>query len=70
MPDFRGQGEVPEARGTVMSTNVAFYAAGRMLGVQIGSLLFPLGFIWNGVAASVLNLVTLGVIVLFVRERQ
>ena len=61
---------VPEARGTVMSYNVASHAAGRMLGVQIGSTLFPSGFLWNGVAASVLNLVTLGVIILFVRERQ
>jgi predicted MFS family arabinose efflux permease len=61
---------VPEARGTVMSYNVASHAAGRMLGVQIGSYLFPSGFLWNGVAASVLNLVTLGVTILFVRERQ
>jgi len=61
---------VPEARGTVMSYNVAAHAAGRMFGVQIGSTLFPSGFLWNGVAASVLNLVTLGVIILFVRERQ
>jgi predicted MFS family arabinose efflux permease len=61
---------VPEARGAVMSANVAFHAAGRMLGVPLGSYLFGLGFLWNGVAASVLNLVTLGVIILFVRERK
>lgn len=61
---------VPEARGTVMSSNVAFHAAGRMLGVPLGSYLFGLGFFWNGVAAAILNLVTLGVIVLFVRERK
>jgi MFS transporter, DHA1 family, inner membrane transport protein len=61
---------VPEARGTVMSTNVAFYAAGRMLGVQLSGWLFSVGFLWNGVAASLLNLVALGVIILFVRERQ
>jgi predicted MFS family arabinose efflux permease len=59
---------VPEARGAVMSANVAFYAAGRMLGVWLGSYLFGLGFLWNGVAAAILNLATLGVIVVFVRE--
>ncbi len=61
---------VPEARGAVMSSNVAFHAAGRMLGVPLGVTMFHLGFQWNGVAAAVLNLVTLGVIILFVRERK
>jgi len=61
---------VPEARGTVMSSNVAFHAAGRMLGALLGPFLFQFGFLWIGLAACLLNLVTLGVMILLVRERQ
>jgi len=61
---------MPEARGAVMSSNVAFHAAGRMLGAQLGPLLFQFGFLWTGIAACLLNLVTLGVIILLVRERK
>jgi predicted MFS family arabinose efflux permease len=61
---------VPQARGTAMSGNVAFHAAGRMLGVPLGRRLFPLGFLWNGLAASALSLLALGVVVFFVRERR
>jgi predicted MFS family arabinose efflux permease len=61
---------VPEARGRVMSTNVAFFAGGRMLGALLGGRLFPLGFVWNGVAAMACNLVAVAVLVMFVRERR
>jgi predicted MFS family arabinose efflux permease len=61
---------VPEARGTVMSSSAAFHAAGRMLGALLGVYLFQFGFLWNGLAASVLNLITLGVVIALVRERQ
>lgn len=61
---------VPEARGRVMSTNVAFHAAGRMVGALLGGYLFQYGFLWNGLAAVGINLLALTVIVLFVRERH
>jgi predicted MFS family arabinose efflux permease len=61
---------VPEARGRVMSTNVAFHAGGRMLGALLGGLVFPFGFIWNGVVALACNLVAVAVIIFFVRERR
>jgi len=61
---------VPEARGRVMSTNVAFHAAGRMVGALLGGYLFRYGFLWNGLAAVGINLLALAVIVLFVRERR
>ncbi len=61
---------LPEARGTVMSSSVAFHAAGRMLGALLGAYLFRFGFVWNGLAAMALNLVTLAVVVGLVRERK
>jgi len=61
---------VPEARGRVMSLNIAFFAAGRMVGALIGGYLFRFGFMWNGLAAFGINLIALIVIVFFVRERR
>jgi predicted MFS family arabinose efflux permease len=61
---------VPEARGRVMSANVAFHAAGRMLGALLGGYLFRFGFVWNGVAAMGINLIALIVIIFFVSERR
>lgn len=61
---------VPEARGRVMSTNVAFHAAGRMVGALLGGYLFQFGFVWNGLAAVGINLLAMAVIILFVRERR
>ncbi len=60
---------LPEARGTAMSSNAAFHMAGRMVGALLGGGLFQFGFIWTGVAAALMNLMALGVIVFFVRER-
>jgi predicted MFS family arabinose efflux permease len=61
---------VPEARGRVMSANVAFHSGGRMLGALLGGLLFPLGFLWNGLAATICNLLAAVLILRFVRERH
>ena len=61
---------VPEARGAVMSSNVAGHSAGRMLGALLGGYVFRFGFLWNGAAAALLNLIALGVVVVFVRERR
>ena len=60
---------VPEARGRVMTANVAVFSAGRMAGALIGGRLFPLGFLWIGIAAASCSLIGLLVIVFFVRER-
>jgi len=61
---------VPEARGTVMSGNVAFHSAGRMLGALVGGYLFRFGFLWNSAASAFFNLIALAVVVLVVRERK
>jgi predicted MFS family arabinose efflux permease len=61
---------VPEARGRVMSTNVAFHSGGRMLGALLGGFLMPLGFIWNGLAATACSLLAAALVLLFVRERH
>ena len=61
---------VPEARGRVMTANVAMLAAGRMLGALLGGWLLPLGFFWTGVASAATSLIALVVIIAFVRERS
>ncbi len=61
---------LPEARGTVMSTSVAFHAAGRMIGALLGGYLFRFGFAWNGAAAVLLNLACIPIILWWVRERK
>jgi predicted MFS family arabinose efflux permease len=61
---------VPEARGRVMSANVAAHAAGRMAGALIGAWLFGFGFAWIGVAAVLMNLAAFGLLVWLVREHR
>ncbi len=61
---------VPEARGVVMSGNVAFHSGGRMVGALVGGWVFRFGFLWIGAAAALLNLIALGVVIFFVRERK
>jgi predicted MFS family arabinose efflux permease len=61
---------VPEARGTVMSASVAAHAAGRMLGALLGGWLFRFGFGWTGFTAAALNVVTLVIVVGWVKERR
>ena len=61
---------VPEARGRVMSANVAAHAAGRMLGALLGAWLFRFGFEWIGIAAVFMNVAAIVLLVWLVRERQ
>jgi MFS transporter, DHA1 family, inner membrane transport protein len=60
---------VPEARGRVMTANVAVFSAGRMAGALLGGQLFPFGFLWIGIASASCSLIGLLVILFFVRER-
>jgi predicted MFS family arabinose efflux permease len=61
---------VPEARATAMSANTAMHSAGRVLGTLIGPALFPLGFVWNGVAAMACNLIAAVLVFAVVRETR
>jgi MFS transporter, DHA1 family, inner membrane transport protein len=61
---------LPEARALVMSINVAGNGAGRMLGVGLGSWLFNYGFAWNCLAATALSVLTIVVVIVFVKERH
>jgi DHA1 family inner membrane transport protein len=60
---------VPEARGRVMMANVAVFSAGRMAGALLGGQLFPLGFLWTGIASAATSVLGVLVIIFFVRER-
>lgn len=60
---------LPQARGRVMTTNVAAHAAGRMLGALLGRLVFRLGFGWTGALSMGLNLLALALLAI-VRERR
>jgi hypothetical protein len=53
-----------------MTTNLAFHAGGRMLGALAGGPLLRLGFGWTGAASMALNLLALGLLLAFVRERK
>ncbi len=61
---------LPSARGLMMSTNVAFHGAGRMLGVMLGSWLFHYGFVWNSLAAMALNVLALIIVIILVKEQK
>jgi len=61
---------MPEARNTVLSTAIAFHAAGRMIGAALGGWLFSLGFVWNGVAAGLMTALGIPLILWVVRERK
>jgi predicted MFS family arabinose efflux permease len=61
---------LPESRNAVMSTTIAFHAAGRMIGALVGGFLFRYGFVWNGVAAGLMTLVGIPLILWVVRERR
>jgi predicted MFS family arabinose efflux permease len=60
---------VPSARGRVMTTNVAAYAAGRMLGDLVAGSLFHLGFFWIGLVSAASSLAALVILAAFVREQ-
>jgi predicted MFS family arabinose efflux permease len=61
---------MPAARGRVMTTNVAAFAAGRMLGDLIAGSLFHFGFIWIGIVSAASSLAALVVLWAFIHERQ
>src|SRR5262249_38466578 len=60
----------PAARGRVMTTNLAAFAAGRMLGDLSAGWLFHLGFGWIGLFSAGASVLALLILVLFVRERR
>lgn len=59
---------VPQARATLMASNVAAFSAGRMLGALAGPLLFTAGLWANGIAAAGLNLIALSIVIWFLRQ--
>ena len=59
---------VPQARGRMMSTNVAALAAGRMVGALLGGYAYQFGFLWTGLASVACSLIALTVLAAFVRE--
>lgn len=60
---------VPSARGRVMTTNVAAFAAGRMLGDLVAGSLFHLGFVWIGLVSAASSVAALVILAAFVREQ-
>jgi len=61
--------QVPEARATLLATNIAGLLLGRSLGALAGAPLFSLGMQANGAAAAALNLLALGLLLGLVKER-
>lgn len=59
----------PKARSTLMATNIAAFSLGRSLGALAGGPLFAIGLGANGAVAALVNLLALGVLLAFVRER-
>lgn len=61
---------LPDARATLLAANGAGHAAGRMLGSQLGLLLFAGGISVNTTAAALLNGVALLALIVLVREHH
>jgi len=61
--------QVPQARATLLATNIAGLTLGRSLGALAGAPLFTLGMQANGAAAAALNLLALGLLLGLVKER-
>lgn len=61
--------QTPKARSTLMATNLAAFSLGRILGALAGGPLFAIGLGGNGVVGAILNLLALGLLLAFVRER-
>jgi predicted MFS family arabinose efflux permease len=59
---------LPSARATLMSWNVAAFAAGRVLGSLIGPQLLDLGLLANGTVAAIFDVIALAALILFVRQ--
>ena len=60
---------LPEARGLMMTTNIAFHGIGRMVGALLGGWLFALGFAWTGFTAMGLYLSAVIIVLIFVKEK-
>ncbi len=60
--------QVPQARATLMATNITGFSLGRALGALAGGPLFRIGITANCAAAAAINLAALAVLLLFVRE--
>ena len=61
---------VPRARGRVMTTNVAAFAAGRMLGDLVAGSLYQFGFLWVGLVSAAASLLALAILLAFIREQH
>jgi predicted MFS family arabinose efflux permease len=60
---------IPEARATLMSTNVSSLSAGRAAGAIIGTALFlRFGVLGNSLAAAALDVVAVGLMLVAVRQ--
>jgi predicted MFS family arabinose efflux permease len=60
--------QVPQARATLLATNLAASSLGRSLGALASGPLFRLGLLANAGAAAGLNLLALAMLLLLVRE--
>jgi predicted MFS family arabinose efflux permease len=61
--------QTPNARSTLMATNIAAISLGRIFGALAGGPLFAIGLGANGVVGAILTLLALAVLLAFVRER-
>ncbi len=61
--------QVPQARATLLATNIAALSLGRSVGALAGAPLFALGMQANAAAAAALNLLALGLLLGLVKER-
>jgi predicted MFS family arabinose efflux permease len=60
---------LPQARGTMMSVNLAALSAGRVIGAPMGALLWQVGgFSTNGLVSGLMNLAAVALLVWGVRE--
>ena len=61
--------QTPTSRSTLMATNIAAISLGRSLVALAGGPLFSIGLGANGAVSAILNLLALGLLLAFVRER-
>lgn len=62
--------QVPQARATLIASNITGFSLGRTLGALAGGPLFRMGLAANCGAAAAINLAALAVLLLFVREHS
>ena len=61
--------QIPQARATLLASNIATFSLGRSLGALAGGPLYRNGLLANAGATAGLNLLALAVLLMFVRER-